>query len=182
MPAAQVTTPSVAFISLDACELLLATPTFHLSDNNTQIVSKFLGTLRTHLGTKHMTTTAYHPPLEKVKLYIKTIGTYLRHYVFTHQREFNLYVQPFTYAYNTQIHRPLVPALTVLSTKGTHLDQPLLTTHKPLQLGRDMHQTHNLYRLSCSHAFKRGNRTSTDALTRRINNICVATTRRFVVL
>lgn len=60
----------------------------------------------THLCTKQSTKTAYHLLTNgQVKRNNKTILTRLRHHVADHQRDWDLFVQPLSYVYNTQLHR-----------------------------------------------------------------------------
>lgn len=59
-----------------------------LTDNGTQIVSKFFATMCPLLGIRHLESTAYHPQTncqaERVK---KTILLCFRHYDAEHQKE-----------------------------------------------------------------------------------------------
>lgn len=52
-----------------------------------------------------MTATAHQSQNSgQVELYSKAIVAYLLHFVVTRQRDWDLFVQPLSYAYDTQIH------------------------------------------------------------------------------
>ena len=58
------------------------------------------------LGVRHYLTTAYHlQPNGQTERFNRTLVQRLRHYAEEHQRDWDDYVQPLTFAYNTQVHR-----------------------------------------------------------------------------
>lgn len=58
------------------------------------------------LGLKPYLTTAYHPQAnEQTERFNKTIAQCLRHYVEENRPDWDLYVQPLTYAYTMQVHK-----------------------------------------------------------------------------
>lgn len=77
-----------------------------LMDIETQFIIKFFEYLCASMGMKHLRTTEYHPQTNRQgKRFNRTIITRLKDYVAEHQRNCKTYVQPFTYTYNTQMHR-----------------------------------------------------------------------------
>lgn len=85
VPTARIKTTVVACMFFDAWVLPHGIPSYLLTGNGTPFISKFFSTLCIHLGTKHMTTTAFHPQTSgQVERYNETIITCLRHYVATH--------------------------------------------------------------------------------------------------
>ena len=106
VPTAKITAPVVAAVVLEHWVIPYGIPNHILSDNGSQFVSKFFSALCAFLGAKLTTTTAYHPQTNgQTERYNKTIITRLRHYVNDHQTDWDLFVQPLTYAYNSQVHR-----------------------------------------------------------------------------
>lgn len=58
------------------------------------------------MGLMHLKTAAYHPETNlQVKYYNCTIVSQLQHFILKNQKEWNIYVQPSTYAYNAQVHK-----------------------------------------------------------------------------
>lgn len=120
-----------------------------------QFLSKFFGSLCTYIKTKHMKTTEYNSQTNRqVERYDKTIVACLRHYVATHRRDWDLFVQPLTYAYNTQAHRytKIRPFNLVLTRH--HLPQPHSTIPQSLNLMRIKQQNKTFYKNNCLHAIK----------------------------
>lgn len=68
-------------------------------------MSNFFQSVGRQLEIEHLTITSYHPQTNReVQRFNKTIDTRLRHYVTERKRNWNVFVQPFTHAYNIQIH------------------------------------------------------------------------------
>ena len=87
-----------------------------LSDNGKQL-RLFVDTCRV-LGIKNVFTTTYHPQTNgQVERFNRTILSALRHYVAEHPRDWDLFSDALTYAYNTQAHAStmLAPFELVLS-------------------------------------------------------------------
>ena len=58
------------------------------------------------LGITNLYTSAYHPQTNgQVERYNQTIASMLHNYVNEHQDDWDVYVGPLTYAYNSHIHR-----------------------------------------------------------------------------
>lgn len=84
VPTATITTTVLAYIFYDAWVVLYTIPSYFPTDNDIQFVSKRFGTL-CNLGSKHMSTTAYHRHANrKVRRYNKTIVAHKYHYVTIH--------------------------------------------------------------------------------------------------
>ena len=94
-----------------------------LTDNGPQFTAKFFAPVGRLLGIRYVLTTAYQPQTNgQAERFNCTLATRLRLYVSEHQREWDDYVQPLTYAYNMQVHW----------STGTTLFDPILTRHPPV--------------------------------------------------
>lgn len=81
-------------------------PSYLHNDNNTKFVSKCFGRLCTQSGIKHLKMNAHRLQTSgQVECYNMTILTRLNHYVATKRPNWDLFVQPLTYAYSTQVQR-----------------------------------------------------------------------------
>lgn len=81
-------------------------PVFLLSDNGAQFTSKFFQAVCKILGISNLFTTTYHPQCNgQVERFNRTILAALRHYIGDNQREWDLYSDPLTFAYNATVHR-----------------------------------------------------------------------------
>lgn len=99
-----MTRTGVPCIFFDLWVMFYGASSYRFTENATKIFRKCFGTLRTNLGSKDMRTTAYRSQTTKqVEFYNKTVVTRLHHNVVTYQRDRDLFVQPLTYAYNTQV-------------------------------------------------------------------------------
>ena len=57
---------------------------------------------------KRLDTTIYHPETTgQAERYNRTLDNGLRHFVAEHQRNWHEFIEPLTYAYNSQVHRSL---------------------------------------------------------------------------
>ncbi|CAN8070204.1 unnamed protein product [Agarophyton chilense] len=98
------------------------TPLYLLTDNSSNLASKFLEAVCNLFGIKHYFTTAYHPQTNgQVERFNHTLVSRLRHYTEEHQTGWDELVQPLTYSYNLQVHR---------STQTTPFDL-VLSRHPP---------------------------------------------------
>ena len=80
-------------------------PQHVLSDNGPQFTARFFRETCRILGANNWYTTTYHPRTNgQVERYNSTIVRALRHYISDHPREWDLYVDALTYAYNCQPH------------------------------------------------------------------------------
>ena len=114
--------PQVAQAFLDSWVYPYGMPDTVLTDNGPQFTAKFFESVCGLLGIRHVLTTAYHPQTNgQAERFNRTLGIRLRHYVTEHQRDWDEFVQPLTYAYNMQVHR---------STGTTPFDL-VLTRHPP---------------------------------------------------
>lgn len=80
-------------------------PSYILTDNGPQFVTKFFTALYRFLEVKKLTLTAYHPKTNRQGEHCNhTIVARLGHYVPKHQENLDMYVQPLAYVYNNQTH------------------------------------------------------------------------------
>lgn len=77
-------------------------PNYLLTNSRPQFVSILFMLVRGYLSVRHLTTTSYHPQTNgQAKRFNRSIVTRLRHYVPEHRRDWDLYVQALSCAYNT---------------------------------------------------------------------------------
>lgn len=82
-----------------------------LTDIRSQFISKFFESLCCFLGTRHITSAAYHRQLDWLsQCFYKTIITLMQHKVAQPQRDWDIYVQQLSHEWN-----PYVPRSTKLS-------------------------------------------------------------------
>lgn len=106
VPTAKITTTAVTCMFFGAGATPYGILLNLLVSNNTHFFRNVNGSLCIYLGTKHTTTTAFHPQTTvQVERCNKTFETRLSHYVATNHRDWNLFVQPSTYANNLQVLR-----------------------------------------------------------------------------
>ena len=80
-------------------------PSYVLSDNGPQFTSRFFRETCRLVGASNLFTTTYHPRTNgQVERYNSTIVRALRHYITDHPRDWDLYADVLTYAYNCQPH------------------------------------------------------------------------------
>ena len=97
---------TVATVFLDLRVYAYGAPSYVLTDNGPQFAAKLFEAVCTMIGIKHVLTTAYHPQTNgQVERFNKTLAARLRHYVAEHQKDWDEFVQPLTYANNMQVHR-----------------------------------------------------------------------------
>lgn len=76
-----------------------------LTDNGSQIVSKFFTAMLRYLLVRHWTKTAHHPQINgQVEQSNKMIVAWLRNYGAKNQTCWDQFAQPWTYAYKAQTH------------------------------------------------------------------------------
>ena len=76
-----------------------------LTDNGPQFAAKFFYAVCALLGVRNYPTTAYHPLTNgQTERLNRTLAQRLRHYVEEHQRDWDEYIQPLKFTYNTQVH------------------------------------------------------------------------------
>lgn len=99
IPTAEINSAQVVTIFLDNWVIPYEIPSHVLTDSGLQLVSKFFTTLGPFLGVKKFTTTSHHQQTNvQVDRYNKTLVERLCCYVSDHQRDWDTYVQPLTYA------------------------------------------------------------------------------------
>ena len=106
IPLKSATAKVVAETFLESWIFPYGIPDIVLTDNGPNFVSKFFEHLNSLLGTKHLTTTAYHPQTNgQAERFNRTLCQRLRLFVSEHQTDWHSFVQPLTYAYNSQVTR-----------------------------------------------------------------------------
>ena len=76
-----------------------------LSDNGPQFAARLFIDICRILGVKNVFTTTYHPQCnEQVERFNRTIINALRHYVADQPKDWDLFTDALTFAYNTQVH------------------------------------------------------------------------------
>ncbi|CAN8062790.1 unnamed protein product [Agarophyton chilense] len=105
LPVRKTTATDVATAFLSHCVYPYGTLLYLLMDNGSQFVSKFFSQVCATLGIKYVTTTAYHPQTnDQAERFKCTLLNRLAHYVSEHQLDWDHYIGPLVYAYNTQVH------------------------------------------------------------------------------
>ena len=137
------TTPAsvVANAFLDNWVYVYGAPRYVVTDNGPQFAAKFFDAVCALLGVRHYLTTAYHHQSNwQTERFNPTLVQRLQHYVEEHQHDWDDYVQPLTFAYNTRVHRStettpfdlvltrppsgLILPGTILQDAGTHREEP----------------------------------------------------------
>lgn len=81
-------------------------PTYLLTLNATQFVTKNFATVCAPLKAEQLTTATYHPETRsQAERSNKVISISLQHYVAKHQKDYDAFVQQLIYTYSTQVHR-----------------------------------------------------------------------------
>lgn len=107
---------------LESWAYVYGPPQHLLTDNGSNFTSKFFQSICLAIGSKNLFTTAYHPQTNgQAERYNRTLVTRLRHFVAEHQRNWDEFVQPLTYAYNMQVH----------ASTGTTPFDLILSRHPP---------------------------------------------------
>ena len=97
---------TVATAFCDAWVFKYGVPRLLLLDNGPKFNAKFFQSVCRVLEIKNLYTSAYHPQTNgQVERYNRTIASMLRNYVNEHQNDWDVYVGPLTYAYNSHVHR-----------------------------------------------------------------------------
>ena len=77
-----------------------------LTDNGPQFAAKFMMATSQALGVKNIFMSAYHPQANgQVERYNRTLAAMLRCYVDENPKDWDLYADAVTYAYNCSVHR-----------------------------------------------------------------------------
>ena len=106
IPLRTTTASVVANAFLDKSVYVYGALHYVLTENGPQFAAKFFDAVCALLGVRHYLTTAYHPQSNgRTERFNRTLTQRLRNYVEEHQRVWDDYVQPLTFAYDTQVHR-----------------------------------------------------------------------------
>ena len=106
IPLWTTTASVVANAFLDNCIYVYGAPRFVLTDSSPQFAAKFFDAVCALLGMQHYLTTVYNPQTNgQTERFNRTLVQRLRNYFKEHQRDWDDYVQPLTFAYNTQVYR-----------------------------------------------------------------------------
>ena len=131
IPLRTITAAVVADAFLSHWVFKYGAPKYLLTDNGKQFAAKFFDSVCGLLGVRHYFTAFYHPQTNgQTERFNKTIMERLRHFAADHQTDWDLYIQPLTYAYNMQVHRPT----------GTTPFDLILSRHPPSIAIRDVPQ------------------------------------------
>ena len=101
-----ITAYTVAIAFCEPWVFKYGVPRTFLSDKGPHFNAKFFHSTCRVLGITNMYTSAYHPQTNgQVERYNRTIAAMLRNYVGEHQDDWDVYMGPLTYAYNSHVHR-----------------------------------------------------------------------------
>ena len=126
IPLRTPTTSVVDNAFLDNSVYVYGAPRGVLTDNGPQVAAKFFDAVCALLGVRHYLTTAYNPQTNgQTERFNRTLVQRLRHYVEVHKWDWEEYIQPLTFAYNTKFYR---------STETTPFDLVLMRPPSGLAL------------------------------------------------
>ena len=105
VPLTSISSAKVAAAFIKHWIFVYGPPVSVLSDNGKQFTARFFIDVCRILGIKNVFTTTYHPQANgQVERFNRTILSALRHYVAEHPKDWDLFTDALTYAYNTQAH------------------------------------------------------------------------------
>ena len=91
---------------LDNWVYVYGAPRYVLTENEQQIAATFLDEGCALLGLRHYLTTAYYPQTNgQTERFNWTLVQLLQHYVEEHQSDWDEYIHPLNFSYNTQVYR-----------------------------------------------------------------------------
>ena len=129
-PLRTITSLAVARAFCKAWVFNYGPPKVLLTDNGTQFTATFFRNVCRILRIHKVFTTEYHPQTNgQAERFNRTIVAAIRNYVSDSQRDWDEWLGPLTYAYNTQVHR---------STGTTPFDLVLSRHPPPLLVEQDM--------------------------------------------
>ena len=106
VPLKRITAADIAKAFVTHWVFIYGPPVKVLSDNGKQFTSKFFQNVCRIMGIHNTFTTTYHPQANgQVERFNRTIISALRHYTEEHPKDWDLFTDALTYAYNTQVHR-----------------------------------------------------------------------------
>ena len=101
----RITAAEIAKAFVHHWVFVYGTPVSVLADNGKQFVSRLFQEICRILGIKNVFTTTYNPQTNgQVERFNRTMLAVLRHYVAEHPKDWYLFTDALTYAYNTQTH------------------------------------------------------------------------------
>ena len=105
VPLKRITAYSVARAFVHNWIFVYGIPLDVLTDNGAQFASRFFADVCRILRAKLRFTTTYHPQANgQVERFNRTIKAALRHYIGEHPKDWDLYTDVLTFAYNCQVH------------------------------------------------------------------------------
>ena len=106
VPMKRITAIEVAKAFVNRWVFVYGQPLTMLSDNGPQFAARLFIDICRILGVKNVFTTTYHPQCNgQVERFNRTIINALRHYLADHPKDWDLFTDALTFAYNTQVHR-----------------------------------------------------------------------------
>lgn len=106
VPTTKTSSTQIANIFLDLWIISSRVSRYVPTNSDPQLMSKFFQTICGYSRVKHVTTTTYHRQTNgQGKRYSKTVLTRLRHYIAVPQRDWDVFVYPFTYGYSTEVYQ-----------------------------------------------------------------------------
>ena len=123
-------------------------PIWLLSDNGKKFIAKLFRETCRILGVKNLYTRTYHPQTNgQVERLNRTILASLRHYVAEHPKDWDLFSDALTYAYNTQAHEStsVAPFESVLSRTPAPLDFEATPSIEPVSDEAQYHKKWTTY-------------------------------------
>ena len=105
IPLKRITAYEVAKAFVTHWIFIYGPPRDVLTDNGGQFASRFFQDVCRIVGMKLRFTTTYHPQTNgQVERFNRTILAAIRHYAADHPKDWDLYTDALTFAYNTQVH------------------------------------------------------------------------------
>ena len=105
VPLRNIKSDTVAKAFVNHWVLAYGPPTYVLTDNGGQFAGKFFADVCRIVGAANLFTTTYHPQCNgQVERYNSTIVRAMRHYIADHPKNWDLYAETLTFAYNRQPH------------------------------------------------------------------------------
>ena len=106
IPLKKMTAANIAQAFVHHWVFVYGPPVKLLSDNGTQFTARFFQNVCRLLGIRNVFTTTYHPQSNgQVERFNRTLTSALRKYVGQHPKDWALFSDAVTFAYNTQVHR-----------------------------------------------------------------------------
>ena len=104
VPLKRITEAAIALELVRHWVLVYGPPALLLSDNGGKFPARFFQDVCRIIGIKNLFITTYHPQCNgQVERFNRTILAALRHYVADHPKNWDLFTDALTYAYNTQV-------------------------------------------------------------------------------